>query len=89
MPAAVAGPVGTPSAPATEEKTEFDVFLKDAGSQKLQVIKTIREITNLGLKEAKDFVEKLDKPVKEKVSKTEAEEIKKKLESVGAVVEIK
>ena len=90
-------PVGVgmvaPQAPAgeekKEEKTTFDVILKSFGSNKIQVIKEVRTITNLGLKEAKDLVESLPKPVKEKVSKEEAEEIKKKLESVGAEVEIK
>ncbi|HDN97962.1 MAG TPA: 50S ribosomal protein L7/L12 [bacterium] len=79
--------------PAAEEKKEekktFDVILKSFGSSKIQVIKEVRSITNLGLKEAKELVESLPKPVKEKVSKEEAEEIKKKLESVGAEVEIK
>lgn len=90
MPAVAAPGVAAPAASAAaEEKTEFDVYLKDAGPQKIQTIKVIREITNLGLKEAKDFVEKPDKPLKEKVSKAEAEEIKKKLEAVGASVEIK
>lgn len=72
-----------------EEKTTFDVILKSAGSNKIQAIKEVRAITNLGLKEAKDFVESLPKPIKEKVSKEEAEEIKKKLEAIGAEVEIK
>ena len=87
--AAPAAGVAGPAEAATEEKTEFDVFLKNVGDQKIQVIKVVREITNLGLKEAKDFVEKPDKALKEKVSKSEAEEIKKKLEAVGAAVEIK
>ena len=86
-PAAVAGvQAGTATA---EEKTSFDVILKSAGDQKLNVIKVIREITNLGLKEAKDLVEGAPKTVKESVKKEEAEEIKKKLEAVGATVEIK
>jgi len=86
-PVAVAGvQVGTTTA---EEKTSFDVILKSAGDQKLNVIKVIREITNLGLKEAKDLVEGAPKTVKESVKKEEAEEIKKKLEAVGATVEIK
>ena len=72
-----------------EEKTEFDVILKSYGKQKIQVIKVVRAITSLGLKEAKDLVEGAPKPVKEAVSKEEAEEIKKKLEEVGASVEIK
>ena len=77
---------------AEEEKTEFDVVLKSFGSQKIKVIKVVREITGLGLKEAKDLVEKAGTPdavVKSGVSKEEAEEIKKKLEEVGAEVEIK
>ncbi len=72
-----------------EEKTSFDVILTSFGSNKIPVIKEVRAITNLGLKEAKDFVESLPKPLKEKVSKEEAEELKKKLEAVGASVEIK
>ncbi len=76
------------SAPV-EEKTTFDVILKSAGSNKIQTIKEVRAITNLGLKEAKDLVESLPKVLKEKVSKDEAEEIKKKLEAIGAEVEIK
>ncbi len=79
---------GAEAAPA-EEKTEFDVILTDAGGQKIQVIKEVRAITGLGLKEAKELVESAPKPVKEGVSKEEAEEIKKKLEAVGAKVEIK
>lgn len=78
----------TTSAPE-EAKTTFDVILKSAGSNKIQTIKEVRAITNLGLKEAKDLVESLPKPIKEKVSKEEAEEIKKKLEAIGAEVEIK
>ncbi len=74
---------------AAEEKTEFDVVLKEIGSQKIQVIKVVRAITSLGLKEAKDLVESAPKAVKEGVSKAEAEEIKKQLEEVGATVEIK
>jgi large subunit ribosomal protein L7/L12 len=77
------------AAPAAEEKTSFDVVLAAAGDNKLQVIKVIREITQLGLKEAKDLVEGAPQKVKEGVSKEEAEEIKKKLEEVGAKVEIK
>jgi large subunit ribosomal protein L7/L12 len=74
---------------AVEEKTEFDVILKSPGSKKIQVIKVVREITGLGLKEAKELVDGAPKPVKEGVSKEEAEEIKKKLEEAGAEVEIK
>ena len=76
-------------APAVEEKTEFTVILKSGGEKKIQVIKEIRAITNLGLKEAKDLVEGAPGTVKEGVSKQEAEEIKKKLEAQGAVVELK
>ncbi len=76
------------TAPA-EEKTEFDVILAEIGSNKINVIKTVREITGLGLKEAKELVESAPKPIKTGVSKEEAEEIKKKLESAGAKVEIK
>jgi len=72
-----------------EEKTTFDVILKSYGSNKIQTIKEVRAITNLGLKEAKELVEAVPKPIKEKASKEEAEEIKKKLETVGAEVEIK
>ncbi|HCG77107.1 MAG: 50S ribosomal protein L7/L12 [bacterium (Candidatus Ratteibacteria) CG_4_10_14_3_um_filter_41_18] len=77
-------------APAKEEeKTSFDVILTEVGEKKIPVIKEIRSITNLGLKESKDFVESAPKPIKEKIEKKEAEEIKKKLEAVGAKVEIK
>jgi large subunit ribosomal protein L7/L12 len=75
-------------APA-EEQTEFDVILAGAGDKKIQVIKVVRAITGLGLKEAKDLVDGAPKPVKEKISKEEAEELKKQLEEVGATVEIK
>ena len=83
------GAGGGAAAPAAEEKTEFTVILKGAGEKKIQVIKEIRAITNLGLKEAKDLVEGAPGTVKEGVSKQEAEEIKKKLEAQGAVVELK
>jgi len=83
------GAGGGAAAPAAEEKTEFTVILKAAGEKKIQVIKEIRAITNLGLKEAKDLVEGAPGTVKEGVSKQEAEEIKKKLEAQGAVVELK
>ncbi len=73
---------------AAEEKTEFDVVLKEIGSQKIQVIKVVRAITSLGLKEAKELVESAPKAVKEAVSKAEAEDLKKQLEEVGATVEI-
>ena len=88
--AAAAGPAaGGAAAAAVEEKTEFNVELKEAGANKIQVIKAVREITGLGLKEAKDLVEGAPKPVKEGVNKAEAEEIKKKLEAAGAKVELK
>ncbi len=77
------------AAPAEEEKTEFDVILASAGDKKINVIKEVRAITGLGLKEAKDLVEGAPKPVKEGASKEEAEEMKKKLEEVGAKVELK
>jgi len=85
--AAAAGAPAAPAAPA-EEKTEFTVILKEVGPNKINVIKAVRELTNLGLKEAKDLVEAAPKPVKEGVSKAEAEAAKKKLEEAGAVVEL-
>ena len=85
---AVAGPVDAGAA-AAEEKTEFDVVLADVGAEKIKVIKVVREITGLGLKEAKDLVDNAPKPVKEAVSKDDAEAIKAKLEEVGAKIEIK
>ncbi|PIP95277.1 MAG: 50S ribosomal protein L7/L12 [Rhodobacterales bacterium CG18_big_fil_WC_8_21_14_2_50_71_9] len=86
----MAGPVGGgAAAEAVEEKTEFDVILVEAGEKKINVIKEVRAITALGLKEAKDLVEAGGKAVKEGVSKAEAEEIKKKLEEAGAKVELK
>jgi large subunit ribosomal protein L7/L12 len=89
-PVAVAGPAAAgPAAAAVEEKTEFTVELKEAGANKINVIKVVREITGLGLKEAKDLVEAAPKPLKEGVSKAEAEEFKKKLEEAGAKVELK
>jgi large subunit ribosomal protein L7/L12 len=84
-----AGAAAGGAAVAEEEKTEFDVVLTEAGANKIQVIKAVREITNLGLKEAKDLVEGAPKPIKEGASKDEAEEIKKKLEAAGAKVEVK
>ena len=84
--------VGMPGAgapAAEEEKTEFDLVLLSSGEKKIQVIKVVRELTGLGLKEAKAVVDEAPKPVKEKVSKAEAEDMKKKLEEVGAAVEIK
>ena len=74
---------------AAEEKTEFAVILKEAGASKINVIKTVRELTGLGLKEAKDLVDGAPKPVKESVGKDEAENVKKKLEDAGATVELK
>jgi large subunit ribosomal protein L7/L12 len=87
-PVAVAAVAAGPAA-AAEEKTEFNVVLAEAGEKKIQVIKVVRELTSLGLKEAKDLVDGAPKAVKEGVSKAEAEEIKKKLEEQGAKVEIK
>ena len=88
-----AGPVGGggggAAAPAVEEKTEFSVVLKAGGAKKIQVIKVVREITSLGLKEAKDAVDNAPSVLKEGISKAEAEEIKKKLEDQGAEVELK
>ena len=88
---AMAMPMMMAAAPAAveEEKTEFDVILKSAGATKINVIKVVREITGLGLKEAKDLVDGAPKPVKEGAQKAEAEEIKKKLEEAGAEVELK
>ncbi|MGK9055533.1 50S ribosomal protein L7/L12 [Neorhizobium sp. CSC1952] len=87
--AAVGGAAGGAAAPAEEEKTEFDVILTDAGANKINVIKEVRAITGLGLKEAKDLVEGAPKPVKEAVSKAEAADLKKKLEDAGAKVDVK
>jgi large subunit ribosomal protein L7/L12 len=87
MPGAAAG--GAAAAAAVEEKTEFTVVLSAVGEKKINVIKAVREVTNLGLKEAKDLVEGAPKPVKEGVSKEEADTIKKKFEDAGATVEIK
>jgi large subunit ribosomal protein L7/L12 len=83
------GQGGGGAAEAVEEKTEFDVILADAGASKINVIKEVRAITGLGLKEAKDLVEAAPKPIKEGVNKAEAEDIKKKIEAAGAKVEIK
>ena len=90
-PVAVAGVGAAAAAPAeaAEEKTEFDVILADAGAKKINVIKVVREITGLGLKEAKDLVEGAPKTVKEGASKDESADIKKKLEEAGAKVEVK
>ena len=87
-PVAMAAAAG-PAAEAAEEKTEFDVILASAGDKKINVIKEVRGITGLGLKEAKELVEGAPKPVKEGVDKAEAEELKKKLEEAGATVELK
>jgi large subunit ribosomal protein L7/L12 len=89
--AAVPGAAGHGAAPAAaeEEKTEFDLVLTAAGEKKIQVIKVVRELTGLGLKEAKAVVDEAPKPVKEKVSRAEAADMKKKLEEVGASVEIR
>jgi large subunit ribosomal protein L7/L12 len=83
------GAGGAAAAPAVEEKTEFSVVLKAGGAKKIQVIKVVREITSLGLKEAKDAVDNAPSVLKEGISKAEAEEIKKKLEEQGAEVELK
>ena len=82
-------PAARGAAPAAEEKTEFDVILAEAGAQKINVIKAVREATGLGLKEAKDLVDGAPKPVKEGISKADAEALKKKLEDAGAKVDLK
>ena len=87
--AVAAGPAAGGEAAAAEEKTEFDVILASFGSQKVPVIKAVREITGLGLKEAKELVEGVPSPIKEGVAKDEAEKIKKQLEDAGASVELK
>jgi len=89
MPGMAAGGAGGGAAAPVEEKTEFNVNLTEIGSEKIKVIKVVREVTSLGLKEAKDLVESAPKPLKEGVNKEEAEAIKKKFEDVGAKVEIK
>ncbi|MEZ5054345.1 MAG: 50S ribosomal protein L7/L12 [Chitinophagales bacterium] len=86
---AVAAAPGAGGGAAVEEKTSFDVILKDGGAQKLGVVKVVKEITGLGLKEAKDLVDGAPKPIKEGVSKDEAESIKAKLEEAGASIELK
>jgi large subunit ribosomal protein L7/L12 len=86
---AAAAPAGSDAAAAAEEKTEFDVILTGFGEQKIQVIKVVRAITGLGLKEAKDLVEGIPKPIKETISKDEAADIKKKIEEVGGTVDVK
>ena len=88
-PVAVAGGAAAPAAAAVEEKTEFNVVLADAGANKINVIKAVREITALGLKEAKDLVEGAPKTVKEGLGKDEAEKLKKELEEQGGAVELK
>jgi large subunit ribosomal protein L7/L12 len=87
--AAAAGAGAAAAAPAVEEQTEFNVVLKEAGAQKIQVIKVVRELTGLGLKEAKDLVDGAPKEVKTGVSKDEANQVKSKLEGAGATVELK
>jgi len=87
--AVAAGPAAAGAEEAAEEQTEFDVILSEVGDKKINVIKAVREITSLGLKEAKEVVEGAPKPIKEGVTKEEAEEIKTKFEEVGAKVEIK
>jgi large subunit ribosomal protein L7/L12 len=88
-PAAAPGAGGAAAAPEAEEQTEFTVLLKDAGAKKIQVIKVVREVTSLGLKEAKDLVDGAPSTVKEGVTKAEAQAIKAKLEEQGATVELK
>lgn len=88
-PAAAAAPVAAAAAPVAEEQTEFDVILTAAGAAKINVIKVVRELTGLGLKEAKDLVDGAPKPVKEKISKADADAVKAKLVEAGASVEVK
>ena len=89
MPAAPGAPGGSAPAEAEAEQDEFDVILEAAGDKKIQVIKEVRTLTSLGLKEAKDLVDGAPKPVKEKIGKAEAAEVKKKLEEQGATVQVK
>jgi large subunit ribosomal protein L7/L12 len=89
MAAAAAGPAAGAAAAEEEEQTEFDVILKEAGQQKINVIKVVRSLTGLGLKEAKDLVDGAPNAVKQAVNKAEAEDVKKQLEEAGAAVEIK
>jgi large subunit ribosomal protein L7/L12 len=89
MPMAAAAAPAAAAAVEEEEQTEFDVILKEAGEKKIQVIKVVRAITGLGLKEAKDLVDGAPNPVKQAIAKNEAEDIKKQLEEVGAVIEVK
>lgn len=86
---AAAGPAAGGGAAAAEEKTDFDVILTSVGDKKIEVLKIVRELTGLGLKEAKDLVDAAPKPVKEKVKKEEADQMKEKLEAAGAKIEIK
>lgn len=86
---AMPGAMGGAAAPAAEEKTEFTVVLAEVGAEKIKVIKAVRELTGLGLKEAKELVEGAPKPLKEGVSKAEAEDMKKKIEETGAKIELK
>jgi large subunit ribosomal protein L7/L12 len=86
---AAAGPAAGAAAPAEEEKTEFDVILKEIGAEKIKVIKVVRELTGLGLKEAKELVDNAPKPVKEGIAKEEAEKVEAALKEVGATIEIK
>jgi large subunit ribosomal protein L7/L12 len=88
-PVMVAGPAGGGDAAAVEEQTEFTVILKSAGPSKLNVVKTVKELTGLGLKEAKELVDSAPKEIKEKVSKEEAESLKARLEEAGAEIEVK
>jgi len=88
MAVAAAPAGGAAEAPAEEEKTTFDVVLKDFGGQKIQVIRVVRALTNLGLKEAKELVESAPKPIKQGLPKAEAEDVKKQLEEAGATVEL-
>lgn len=88
VPMAAAGAAAPAGEAAAEEKSEFNVVLKEIGDKKINVIKTVREVTSLGLKEAKDLVDSAPKPIKEGVSKDEADEIKAKFEEVGAIVEV-
>lgn len=87
--AAVAADTGAGAAAAEEEKTDFDVVLAEVGAKKIQVIKAVREVTSLGLKEAKELVDNAPNPIKEGVSKEEADELKAKFEEVGATIELK
>jgi large subunit ribosomal protein L7/L12 len=87
--AVAAGPAGGAAAPAAEEKTTFDVILKASGANKLQVVKIVKDLTGLGLKEAKDLVDGAPKPVKEGIAKAEAEDLANKLKEAGADVEVK